>query len=99
MFRVFECQVVAITEKLSCGQSSIPPSQEREASKKANSARKAMRLTTMLATNPTAQDAPWDAASNTFLFSLRDKWHLNGYIITLNTLNGILSKKHSVISI
>lgn len=69
--KVFGCQVVAITEKLSCGQSNIPPSQERTASKKANSARKAIRLTTMLATKPTAEVAPWDTASNTFVHSLR----------------------------
>lgn len=90
---MFECQVVAVTEKLSCGQSNISPSQEKAASKKANSARKAIRLTTMLATKPTAQDAPWDAASNTFLLFLREhRQHVNGYI-TLNPPNS------SVISI
>lgn len=63
----------SITEKLSCGQSNIPPSQDRVASKNASRARKAMRLTTTLATKLTAQDAPWDTASNTFVHALRKK--------------------------
>lgn len=78
--RVFECQDVAITWKLSCGQSNNPPSQERPASKKANSAKKAIRLTTMVATKPTAEVAPWDAASKMFVLSLRrHRQYFNGY--------------------
>lgn len=69
--RVDVCLVRALTEKLSCGQSNIPPSQERTPLKKANSARKAIRLTTMLATRTTAPDAPWDVASNMDVHFLR----------------------------
>lgn len=76
---VRRCQVVAITEKLSCGKSNIPPNHERKASKKANSAIKAIKLETMVATRPTAELAPSDAASKIFTFCLkRDKQHFNG---------------------
>lgn len=77
--KVFECQVVAITEKLSCGQSNIPPNHERKASQNANSAIMAIRLATMVATRPTAELAPSDAASKIFILSLkRDDQHFNG---------------------
>lgn len=77
--KVFGCQVVAITEKLSCGQSNIPPNHERKVSQNANSAIKAIRLATMVATRPTAELAPSDAASKIFILSLqRDKQHFNG---------------------
>lgn len=88
-----------ITEKLSCGKSNIPPSQERLESKKANSAMKAMMLTTMLATKLIAQDAPWDAASNRLVLSLRkNEQQLNGN--SANPVNNLLFfKQHSIISI
>lgn len=61
------------TEKLSCGQSNIPPSQERTASKKDSRAMRAMMLAKTLATSAIARDAPRDAASNKFLLSLTKK--------------------------
>lgn len=75
------------TEKLSCGQSNIPPSQERTASKKASRAMKAMMLAKTLATSAIARDAPRDAASNKFLLSLKKKveldWHCKPLVNTL----------------
>lgn len=77
--KAFGCQVVAITEKLSCGQSNIAPNHERKASQNANSAIKAMKLEIMVATRPTAELAPSEAASKIFILSLkRDKQHFNG---------------------
>lgn len=63
--------LVRHTAKLSSGHANIPPSQARTALKKASSARKEMRFTTVATTKATEVAAPLEAASNTLLQFLR----------------------------
>lgn len=56
---------------------------------------KDIRLTTMVATKPTAEVAPWDAASNTFVLSLRTHCqYFNDHILSILQ---VVSLKNSLV--